>query len=63
MHDIRLIRENPEAFDAAMARRGLSGLSAQVLAIDEGRRAKITAAEVAQAERNAASKEVGTFSC
>ncbi|HSF94983.1 MAG TPA: serine--tRNA ligase [Thermohalobaculum sp.] len=59
MHDIRLIRENPYAFDAAMARRGLSGVSAQVLAIDEGRRARITAAETAQAERNAASKEVG----
>ncbi len=59
MHDIRAIRENPERFDAAMARRGLSGVSSQVLAIDEARRAKITAAEAAQAERNAASKEVG----
>ncbi len=59
MHDIRAIRENPDAFDAAMARRGLSGLSSEILAIDEARRAKITAAEAAQAERNAASKEVG----
>ena len=59
MHDIRAIRENPDAFDAAMARRGLSGVSSEVLAIDEARRAKITAAEAAQAERNAASKEVG----
>ena len=42
-----------------MARRGLSGVSSEVLAIDEARRAKITAAEAAQAERNAASKEVG----
>ena len=59
MHDIRAIRENPEAFDAAMARRGLSDVSSKVLAIDTSRRAKITAAEAAQAERNAASKEVG----
>ncbi|MEO0945484.1 MAG: serine--tRNA ligase [Pseudomonadota bacterium] len=59
MHDIRAIRENPDQFDAAMARRGLSGVSSEVLAIDEARRAKITAAETAQAERNAASKEVG----
>ncbi|MDA8585240.1 serine--tRNA ligase [Rhodobacteraceae bacterium] len=59
MHDIRAIRENPDAFDAAMARRGLSGVSSQVLALDEARRAKITAAEAAQAERNSASKEVG----
>jgi len=59
MHDIRLIRDNPAQFDAAMARRGLSGISAQVLAIDEARRTKIAAAEAAQAERNAASKQVG----
>lgn len=59
MHDIRAIRENPDAFDAAMARRGLSGVSAEVMAIDTARRAKIAAAEAALAERNAASKEVG----
>lgn len=59
MHDIRAIRENPNAFDAAMSKRGLSGVSSDVLAIDTARRQKITAAEAAQAERNAASKEVG----
>ena len=59
MHDIRQIRENPEAFDAALARRGLDAMSPRVLAIDEARRAKITAAEAAQAERNQASREVG----
>ncbi|WP_172328037.1 serine--tRNA ligase [Mangrovicoccus sp. HB161399] len=59
MHDIRMIRDNPAAFDAAMARRGLSGVSEQVLALDADRRAKIAAAEAALAERNAASKEVG----
>ncbi len=59
MHDIRAIRDNPEAFDAALARRGLSPLSAGLLALDEARRATILAAETAQAEQNRASKEVG----
>ena len=59
MHDIRAIRENPAAFDAAMARRGISDASSKILKIDTARRAKIGAAEAAQAERNAASKQVG----
>lgn len=59
MHDIRAIRENPAAFDTALARRGLSGMSSEILAIDEARRAKILAAETAAAAQNAASKEVG----
>ena len=59
MHDIRAIRENPAAFDAALSRRGLAGLSSRVLAIDEARRARILSAETAQAEQNRASKEVG----
>lgn len=59
MHDIRMIRENPEAFDAGLARRGLSAMSSDILAIDGARRAKIRAAEEALAERNAASKLVG----
>ena len=59
MHDIRAIRDNPDAFDTARARRGLSGLSAQILEMDEARRASILAAETALAQRNAASKQVG----
>lgn len=59
MHDIRAIRENPAAFDAALARRGLAPLSAEILSHDEARRAAILAAETAQAEQNRASKEVG----
>ena len=59
MHDIRMIRENPEAFDAGLARRGLSAMSAEILEIDGARRAKIRAVEEALAERNAASKLVG----
>ncbi|NDW52909.1 serine--tRNA ligase [Aliiroseovarius sp. PrR006] len=59
MHDIRLIRDTPEAFDKAMARRGLSALSGEVLSLDENRRAAILAAETAQAEANKAAKSVG----
>ena len=59
MHDIKAIRENPDAFDAALARRGDAPVSGQVLTLDEERRAKISAAETAQAEQNKASKLVG----
>ncbi len=59
MHDIKVIRENPAAFDAALARRGLSSMSASILEIDSARRAAILAAETAQAEQNKASKSVG----
>jgi seryl-tRNA synthetase len=59
MHDIRFIRENPEAFDRGLTRRGLAPLSEPLIALDEKRRAAIQAAEAAQARRNAASKEIG----
>src|SRR6185312_10421214 len=59
MYDIKAIRENPAAFDAGLKRRGLAPLSASLLALDEKRRAAITAFEQAQARRNAASKEIG----
>jgi seryl-tRNA synthetase len=59
MHDIRAIRENPAAFDAALARRGVEGASSEILKVDEARRACILKAETAQAEQNKASKEVG----
>jgi seryl-tRNA synthetase len=59
MHDIKSIRDNPDAFDAALKRRGLEPLSASLLAIDEKRRGAILASEQAQARRNSASKEIG----
>lgn len=59
MHDIKSIRDNPQAFDAGLARRGLKPMSGSLLAIDEKRRAAILASEQAQARRNAASKEIG----
>jgi len=59
MHDIKWIRENPQAFDHGLARRGLPGEAKRLIAIDERRRAMIQKAEAAQARRNAASKEIG----
>src|SRR5688572_18523638 len=59
MHDIKWIRDNPDAFDAALKRRGLSGEAKRLVAIDERRRAAIQASEAALARRNAASREIG----
>ncbi|MBN8844253.1 MAG: serine--tRNA ligase [Sphingomonadales bacterium] len=59
MHDIRLIRDNPEAFDAGLARRGLAPLSAQVLSADASLRALQTEIQAALARRNEASKLIG----
>ena len=59
MHDIKSIRDNAHAFDAALKRRGLEPLSSSLLAIDEKRRAAILKSEQAQARRNSASKEIG----
>jgi seryl-tRNA synthetase len=59
MHDIRFIRDNPDAFDRGLARRGLPPQAQRLIALDEQRRAKILALETAQARRNAASKEIG----
>lgn len=59
MHDLKFIRENPEAFDAGLARRGMEPIAASILTLDEKRRALMTAGQEAQARRNAASKEIG----
>ncbi|WP_299352850.1 serine--tRNA ligase [uncultured Shimia sp.] len=59
MHDIRAIRENPAALDAALALRGAEPMSSEVLSLDAERRAKIAAAEAAQSEQKKAAKEVG----
>jgi len=59
MHDIRLIRENPAAFDAGLARRGLAPAAAAILAIDTRRRELVTRMQEAQARRNEASKAIG----
>ena len=59
MHDIRFIRDNPQAFDAGLRKRNLAPLSADLLDIDRRRRAAITESESAQARRKALSRQVG----
>ena len=59
MHDLRFIREKPEAFDAALARRGFTAPAAEILALDADRRAVATRVQEALARRNEASKAIG----
>src|SRR5579862_5779572 len=59
MHDIRAIRANAAALDAALARRGLRSASSEILAGDTRRRALQTALQEKQARRNALSREIG----
>ena len=59
MHDIRLIRDNPGAFDAAMARRGLTPQAERLIDLDARRREATTRLQELETRRNAASKEIG----
>src|SRR5271167_162739 len=59
MHDIKAIRDDPEAFDKALSSRGLPPRAQELLALDDSRRAAITELQKAQERRNAASKEIG----
>src|ERR1700761_9599278 len=59
MHDIRVVRADPAAFDAAMARRGLPASSASILSLDADRRGAQTTLQEKQARRNALAREIG----
>ncbi|NVE94834.1 serine--tRNA ligase [Altererythrobacter lutimaris] len=59
MHDIRMIRDDPDGFDAAMARRGLEPVAAGILSLDEKFRALTTKLQEMQSRRNEASKAIG----
>jgi seryl-tRNA synthetase len=59
MFDVRWIRENPEAFDSGLARRGLAPLSGEIAALDAKRRAVQTELQQLQTRRNDASKQIG----
>ncbi len=59
MHDVRLIRETPDAFDQGMARRGLEPAAERILELDRRRRAAQTALQEMLTRRNAVSKQVG----
>src|SRR4051794_36353518 len=59
MHDIRSVRADPAAFDAAMARRGLPPAAEAILAQDAARRGALQVLQEKQARRNALAKEIG----
>jgi seryl-tRNA synthetase len=59
MHDIRTIRDDPAAFDRALARRGLPPRSAELLTLDAERRAAQQRLNEIQAKRNELSGQVG----
>lgn len=59
MHDVKAIRDNPEAFDAGLKRRGLPPMAAEILVLDQERRRLVQAAEEMQALRNSLSREIG----
>lgn len=61
MHDIRFIRDNPEQFDAALARRGLDPVAGAILEIDSKRRGLQVRLQEMQSRRNQASKEIGAL--
>ena len=59
MLDIKWIRDNAEALDAALAKRGAEPLSAALISLDEKRRSLVQSLQDMQSRRNAASKEIG----
>lgn len=61
MHDLKTIRDNPAAFDAGLARRGIAPQAEALLALDARRRAAQTAFQEMQARRNDASKQIGAL--
>src|ERR1700722_5574417 len=60
MHDLRAIRDNPEAFDAGLKRRGLPPRADEVLALDRAGRTTETQLQEAQALGNRLAREIGT---
>ncbi len=59
MYDIRAVRDDPAAFDEALARRKMPPSSAMLIALDDERRAVIARLQDAQTRRNTASKAIG----
>ena len=59
MHDIAYIRANPQAFDAALARRGADPVADRIIALDAKKREASTKVQQAQSRRNDASKAIG----
>jgi seryl-tRNA synthetase len=61
MHDIKMIRENPQGFDAGLARRGVAGAASNLLTLDAQKRMAIQQTEVGQSRRKVLSQQFGTL--
>jgi seryl-tRNA synthetase len=61
MHDIKMIRENPQGFDAGLARRGVQGAASNLLTLDAQKRMAIQQTEVGQSRRKVLSQQFGTL--
>jgi len=59
MHDLRAIRDNPTAFDAALKKRNLPPRADEVLALDKAWRGAETQLQEAQALSNRLAREIG----
>ena len=59
MHDIKFIRQNPQAFDAGLARRGLAACAEELLRLDEKKRARQTELQALLAKRNEVAGRIG----
>lgn len=61
MHDIKALRENPQAFDAGLARRGVPAAAGNILTLDAQKRLSIQQTEIGQSRRKLLSQEFGTL--
>ena len=61
MHDIRAIRDDPQAFDSGLARRGIPASAGNILTLDAQKRMAIQHTETGQARRKILSQQFGTL--
>jgi len=60
MHDLKSIRDNQDAFDAELRRRGFLRSASEAIALSDGERRSISAElQILQTERNALAKQIG----
>jgi seryl-tRNA synthetase len=59
VHDIKVIRADPAAFDAALARRGAAPAAAEALRLDDLRIEAVRLTQAAQTTRNELSRQIG----
>ena len=59
MHDVKAIREDPQAFNEAMTRRGVKSAADEIVALDDARRSAVAQLQERQAKRNALAKQIG----